>query len=102
MDWINLRIGKSTILCGRGIKSSVFITRVQFLDYLRKYQFLKKILPRGFSTTTTVIYTHISGRYHRHCTILTLGPSSGSIHLCLAKVTASLKYQLKYFVKIFK
>jgi hypothetical protein len=29
-----------------------------------------------------------------------LGPSSGSIHLCLAKGKVSLKYQLKYFVKI--
>ena len=72
-DWIDLRIGKSTGLCGRGIISSVFIMCVQFLDYLRKYQLLKKILPHGFSSTSAVIYNHISGRCHRHCTILTLG-----------------------------
>jgi hypothetical protein len=73
MDWIDLRIGKSTGLCGSGINCSVFIACVEFLDYLRKYQFLKKILLHGFSTILTVIYTHNSGMCQRHCTILTLG-----------------------------
>jgi hypothetical protein len=39
--------------------------------------------------------------YNVYLTPTRFGPSwTIIIHLCLAKVTVSLKYQLKYFVKI--